>query len=207
MTQPQEPAAKRVIALFDGQNLFYSAREAFGYTEPNYDVKKLAGAVAAEQGWTLLETRFYSGFPDATDDLRWHQYWIKKFAQMGRVGVRTHKKILLHRDRMITCPHGHTFQHHYRVEKGIDVRIAVDMIRLAFLRACDVILVFSQDQDLAEAAEEARDIAEQQKRWLTIASAYPSSPAYQNSRGINLTDWLPFQKGLYDQCIDTRNYW
>lgn len=41
---PHEPPAIRVVAFVDGQNLFHSAREAFGYTYPNYDVGKLAKA-------------------------------------------------------------------------------------------------------------------------------------------------------------------
>lgn len=31
---PAEPAVKRAIAFFDGQNLFYAARHAFGYSWP-----------------------------------------------------------------------------------------------------------------------------------------------------------------------------
>jgi hypothetical protein len=38
---PQEPQRKRVVSFIDGQNLFYAAREAFGYTYPNYDVSAL----------------------------------------------------------------------------------------------------------------------------------------------------------------------
>jgi len=37
-----EPATKRTIAFIDGQNLYHSVREAFGYTYPNYDVQMLA---------------------------------------------------------------------------------------------------------------------------------------------------------------------
>jgi len=44
-------------------------------------------------------------------------------------------------------------------EKGIDVRIALDIIRLAHRGEYEVALVFSQDQDLSEAAEEVRVIA------------------------------------------------
>ena len=45
-----EPDVKRVFAYIDGQNLFHSARAAFGYTYPNYDVQKLAQAVCAGAG-------------------------------------------------------------------------------------------------------------------------------------------------------------
>src|SRR4029077_18045259 len=46
-----EPLIKRAVAFFDGQNLFYSVRSAFGYTFPNYDVVALATAVCATRGW------------------------------------------------------------------------------------------------------------------------------------------------------------
>jgi len=35
-----------------------------------------------------------------------------------------------------------------------------------------VVLLFSQDQDFAELADEVRAIAREQQRWLKIASAY-----------------------------------
>jgi len=37
----------------------------------------------------------------------------------------------------------------------------------------DVVLLFSQDQDFAELADEVRAIAREQQRRLKIASAYP----------------------------------
>ena len=42
---PQPPAQPRVVTFLDGQNLFHSARAAFGYTYPNYDVRALSHAV------------------------------------------------------------------------------------------------------------------------------------------------------------------
>lgn len=33
-----EPAIKRAVTFVDGQNLYRSAKEAFGYHFPNYDV-------------------------------------------------------------------------------------------------------------------------------------------------------------------------
>ena len=49
-------------------NLFHAAREAFGYTYPNYDVLALADAVCRTRGWTLLQARFYTGIPDPIDN-------------------------------------------------------------------------------------------------------------------------------------------
>ena len=48
---PPEPARKRTIAFVDGQNLFYAAKEAFGYSYPNYDPAGLARKVCEQRGW------------------------------------------------------------------------------------------------------------------------------------------------------------
>lgn len=92
------------------------------------------------------------------------------------------------------------------VEKGIDVRIALDIIRLAHKRELDVALVFSQDQDLSEVAMEIRNISLEQDRWIKMSSAYPVSPVYSNPRGINGSTWIQFDKAFYDDCVDTKDY-
>ena len=66
--------------------------------------------------------------------------------------------------------------------------------------------IFSQDQDLTEVAEEVRLIAREKKRWIKIASAFPSSPTSRNRRGIDKTDWIRIDRSLYDSCLDRRDY-
>ena len=184
---PSEPSAKRTIAFIDGQNLYFAAKAAFGYTYPNYDPEALARAVCAQQGWDLVETRFYTGIPESHVDARWHGFWNNKLLAMRRRGI-------------------HVFSRSIRnsKEKGVDVRIAIDVIRKVHQNHCDVALIFSQDQDLSEVARELRIIAKEQSRWIRIASAYPDNPG--RPRGINGTDWLPIDKANYDTCIDPRNY-
>ena len=58
---PAEPPVKRAVVFVDGQNLFHAAREAFGYTYPNYDVHALAERICAGRGWRLTQARFYTG--------------------------------------------------------------------------------------------------------------------------------------------------
>jgi hypothetical protein len=91
-------------------------------------------------------------------------------------------------------------------EKGIDVRIAIDVIRMAHHKDYDAALIFSQDQDLSEVAEEIRAISREQDRWIKIASAYPASPTVPKARGINKTDWMPITRAVYDACLDPRDY-
>jgi len=91
-------------------------------------------------------------------------------------------------------------------EKGIDVRIAIDVISLAWQKAFDVALIFSQDQDLSEVAREIREVARRQDRWIKIASAFPVSAVTQNRKGINCTDWIRIDRATYDACLDPRDY-
>jgi len=187
---PPEPSEKRTIAFIDGQNLFYAAKTAFGYSYPNYDPLKLAEAVVSGQSsWSLTGTYFYTGVPDPQDSQFWNVFWSRKLAVLGTRGVKIFTRARRHGK-----------------EKGIDVRLALDVVRLARQREFDVALIFSQDQDLSEAADEVRAISIEQQRWIKVASAYPSSVSTANQRGIDRTDWIQIDKATYDACIDPLDY-
>lgn len=203
---PFEPATKRTIAFLDGQNLYHSVRESFGYTYPNYDVLALSRTICQKKNWELIQARFYTGVPDKSDDPLWSEFWSHKLAMLGRQGVHTFSRSLRYRNRIVKLPDGteHTFL--AGEEKGIDVRIALDIIRMAHHEEYDVALIFSQDQDLSEVAKEIRTIAQEQGRWIKIACAFPFSPTTRNKRGINKTDWILLDRATYDACLDRRDY-
>lgn len=203
---PPEPAVKRTVAFIDGQNLFHSARESFGYTYPNFDVLSLARLICQRQGWQLGQVHFYTGIPDPADDPFWNYFWQHKLAMLGRQGVTVYSRPLRYRNRRIRLPDGTEHTYLAGEEKGIDVRIALDIVQMAHRGEYDVALVFSQDQDLSEVAEEVRTIAKEHDRWLKIACAYPLSPTTRNRRGINKTDWIPIDRAMYDLCLDLRDY-
>lgn len=201
-----EPTTKRTVAFVDGQNLFHTAREAFGYTYPNYDPLALATRVCQEQRWQLSETRFYTGVPDATDDASWNHFWVAKMGAMGHKGVEVYSRALRYRNKTVRMPSGGSHSFLVAEEKGIDVRIALDVIRLAHRNVYDVALVFSQDQDFSEVADEIRVIGREQSRWIKIACAFPFSPTVRIRRGINGTDWIRIDRATYDACLDPRDY-
>ncbi len=62
---PSEPSVKRAIVFIDGQNLFYAAKIALGYSYPNHDPKALAERACQKQGWQLVQAQFYTGIPKA----------------------------------------------------------------------------------------------------------------------------------------------
>lgn len=203
---PPEPATKRTVTLVDGQNLFYAAREAFGYSYPNYDPLKLAQRICLDHGWQLVATRFYTGVPDATVRPSWYHFWNAKLNAMARRGVWTFQRTLRYRHQTIVLPGGGTTAALVGREKGMDVRIALDMVRLAQDNEYDVALILSQDQDLSEAADEVRMISIRQNRWIKRACAFPSSPTSPNKRGINGTEWITIDRATYDACLDPNDY-
>ncbi len=146
----REPAVKRTIAFIDGQNLFHAARRAFGHHYPNYAPGKLARKVCDMQGWKLVETRFYTGIPDVRDNAFWNRFWAAKLALMGARGVHTLSRPLRYASRLIALPDGRTITARVGQEKGIDIRIALEVCRLTRENICDVALMFSQDQDMSE---------------------------------------------------------
>jgi hypothetical protein len=115
-------------------------------------------------------------------------------------------RTLRYRNETIIQPDGREATVLVGREKGIDVRLALDILLLGFRSEYDVAVVFSQDQDLSGVADEIRILAKSQDRWIKIVSAFPTSPTSKNRRGINGTDWIRIDRTLYDSCIDPRDY-
>lgn len=172
---PADPAVKRAVVFIDGQNLFHAARETFGYPYPNYDVHAPAQRLCAARGWQLEQNRFYTGIPDSADNAFWHSFWERKLRVISWQGVHVYSRPLRYGNKTVRLADGTEVTFLAGEEKGIDVRIALDVIRMAHRNGYDVALVFSQDQDLSEVSNEIRVIARDQNRWIKIACAFPSS--------------------------------
>jgi len=195
------------MVFVDGQNLTHAVRHAFGYTYPNFDVLKLAREICAAKHWELVQVHFYTGIPSATDDSRWHEFWSAKLLAMSRnPAVRVYSRPLRYRMKSIRLPDGEKLAIRVGEEKGIDVRLALDVVRHAVTGEYDIAVILSQDQDFTEVASEVRRISRKQKRWIKVASAYPVGPSTRNTRGINRTDWIQIDREMYDRCIDERDY-
>ena len=195
------------MIFVDGQNLYRAAKDAFGYNYPNYNIKLLSERICSIQGWNLSGMYFYTGIPDLQDNSFWHNFWSKKLSYMGRLGIKILNRALRYHNEDWICPScNKIYTSLVGHEKGVDVRIALDVIRLAHEKMYDVAVIFSQDQDLSEVAEEVRTISIEQKRWVKIASAFPISPTSKNNKGINKTEWVKVDKKTYDSCIDSNDY-
>ena len=168
---PIEPPVKRAIAFFDGQNLFYAVKQAFGYRWPNYDPLALARAVCGARGWDLQETYFYTGLPSANNDPFWKTNFLER--KVGGHGNARHPHLLA--TPQIPQPDGQSPWR--RFHRGVGgprerhrLRIALNLVRMARENTFDVALIFSQDQDLSEVADEVKSILFQPGRgdWMRL---------------------------------------
>ncbi len=207
MSKYAEPALKRVHAFFDCQNLFLSAKKLWeSHDHPDFDPIMLARTIVKQKSaWFLMGIHLYTGIHAIDQNMHWHTFWSRKLAahkkQDSRVTVFTRTL------RYSSIPNKKDGEPPYSQarEKGIDVRIALDLVRGARLGEYDVALLFSQDEDFKEVAEEIRAIAEERQCWIKIASAFPSNGS-RRWRGVDKTDWIPFDETLYNSCLDTNKY-
>ena len=203
-----EPSEKRVSFFIDGQNLFHAVKEAFDYRHPNYDVRKLADSICERQRWGApASIHFYTGVPGEKMSKRWHDFWRRKLDAMREEGIHVFSRTL----RPSYSKRADTSEPVLKpvpigVEKGIDVRLSLDIIRAAYEDSCDIAVILSQDQDFSEVAKEVRYISKKQDRWIKIASAFPVSHEHDKKRGIEGTDWIKIDRRMYDECIDSKDH-
>ena len=201
-----EPAEKRAVAFFDGQNLYRHAKDAFGHHYPNYDPVKLHNAVCGRMGWKPFGVRFYTGTPAADRSPMWHGFWSNKLLALRRAGVLVYSRPIRYRDQDIELPDGTYTVVQTSQEKGIDIRLALDVMRLALSNQFDVAVIFSQDQDLSELVEDIKEVGRVQNRWIRLACPYPFGPLATSDRGIDKTEWIKMDQAFYDACLDPHDH-
>ncbi len=195
----KEPERKRAVVFVDGQNLFHGARAAFDIREPAFDVLALGRLVCEPRGWDLAASYFYTGLPDRSRNPKWHDFWQRRLLEMQRLGIRVYYRSLRYRNRSVQLADGKMVQVLAGEEKGIDVRIALDMVRLFHQEEYEVAVLFSRDQDLREATDEIRTAAKRQDRWVKLVCAFPDGGP--RVRGIDGTDWVRIGEGDYRSCL------
>jgi uncharacterized LabA/DUF88 family protein len=211
--KPELAHRKRAYSFIDGQNLYQSAKQAFGHSHPNYDPQKLHEEVCKSQNWVPVQAHLYTGLPSEFEHPARARWWTQKATAAEKAGVKVATRKLRYRKQLVLNDEGEPVLENGvpkivigAKEKGIDVRMALDIVSLARSRVYDVAIMFSQDQDLKEVAFEINAIAKEQHRRIQLVSAYPWSIAASNKRGIDKTDWLKISKEMYDQCLDPTDY-
>ena len=185
----------RTIVLVDGQNLYHLAKSAWGpggpYEHPSYDVQQLAQTlVDLVPGRTLVDTHFYTGVPDATARPGLNKFWTNKLRHLRNQGIK------VYRGRVNVGGQ----------EKGVDVSLALDLVKATYEQRYDLAIIVSQDSDFGPAVRLAKEIANDQGRRLAFESAFPFQQGIISGRGVPGTRWVRINKAMYDACHDPRQY-
>ena len=117
----------------------------------------------------------------------WHSFWVNKLKHLSEQGIEVYKGRINHSGQ----------------EKGVDVKLAIDIIQLTYEKQYDCALILSQDRDFEPAIILANEIAKDQNRQLRFESHYIIA---DSDRGIPKTIWMPIDKQTYDSCYDPTNY-
>jgi len=146
--------------------------------------------VSKKPNCVLKQIRFYTGVPRFNSNQHWHIFWTNKLRYLKSQGVEIYKGRINSVGR----------------EKGVDVRIAVDLIRLTYEQRYEVAMIVSQDWDFGPAVRLAKEIARGQGRQLVFESCFPVGSGTTNKRGIPGTGWVQIDQSTYDACFDPKDY-
>lgn len=163
--------------------------------------------VALQPSRQLVSMHYYIGIPNPRDDKENNEWWTRKLSAMGRSGVKIERRYLKRRE--LTIELGGIVKYKATIpklqEKGIDLKLGLDLVRMTRERSFDVAILFSQDGDLVEAIDEVHRIAKEQKRVVLVECAFPHA-AGVDRYPINKATPVRIEKALYDACIDPIDY-
>ena len=199
-TRATETQTTRAVCFFDGQNLLRSAKHAFGHDHYVNPVA-LGEAVCAQQGWRCDGIRFYTGMPDPSLQPDESRLWSARCARLQAAGVSVYTRRLQYITRQHQVPNGSVLSTTKIKEKGIDMRMGLDVLELGLADVFDVAVLFCRDQDLSEVIPSIRRLGTMQSRRVRLASAYPTS-ADCHLTGIKGMQWIPIDEAMYGSCLD-----
>lgn len=146
----------RVVVFVDAQNFYRSARRAFfddavdPYRLGQFHPRALGGLLCSrDSGRSLTAVRLYTGRPDAYLQPAAYRANVRQCEAWEEAGCYVFARQLRYPHGWPDNPSGQGPQ-----EKGIDVRMALDIALLAHQGEYDVAIVCSGDTDLFPAVEE-----------------------------------------------------
>ncbi len=144
----------RFAVLIDGNNFYKGCQLNFNRTD--VDFRKLGLKLTRSINGELLRIYYYNAHVSPKIDPLGYQRQQKFFDNLRATPFITLKlgHLVYHR---IRSEHTITSQY-FPTEKGIDVQIAVDMIRLGLLKACEGVILVSGDSDYIYAVRFAKDL-------------------------------------------------
>ena len=195
------------LALFiDAQNTYRRARERFfpnpqSGVDGQFDPVKLGQLIASRGGpggaaCSLSDVRIYSGRPDPNRDQRGHAAHMRQTNRWRTDGAT----VVTERLRYPPAWTGQPPQ-----EKGIDVALAIDFVRLAITGAYDIGVMMSTDTDLVPALRFVYDYNPSVIHANVAAWGVPTDSRRLRLNGVNVwCHWL--DQADYNAVADRTRY-
>jgi len=146
---------ERVIVFIDGSNLYHGLKGALGHAR--IDFGRFADELCSPSR-RLLHIYYYNVPLRQADDPIGYAGQQRFFSSLRKVPHLTIELgRLVDRERNEKCPHcAKAYTVAYQAEKGVDVKLAVDMLAMAFDNQYDTAILVSNDGDFAPAVAEVR---------------------------------------------------
>ena len=178
-------ANKKAIVFVDGNNWYHNVKSIF--RKPRVvDIEKMARLVCDGFDFDLVEVRYYNSIPDielGEENYYKHMVFLAGLKKKGLTVNTAHLKKIRVEGKVL------------RVEKGIDVMIATDMISKALLEGvCDVCILVSGDADFLPAM---RLIKAQKKEVITAST----SKGYARDLRAGDFRYVVLKKDDLDKCV------
>jgi uncharacterized LabA/DUF88 family protein len=166
--------SQKVCVFIDGSNFYHGLRDYFGNT--HIDFYKLSTMLCGAERM-LVRTYYYNAPVNKEDDEEMYKHQQRFFAGLDATPYLT-KKLgrLEHRNGSI-------------VEKGVDIFLAVDMLKYAFNNSYDVAILISSDGDFSEAVNAVKDLGKHVE-YAHFAAGQSKHLLACSDRHILLTDDL-----------------
>jgi len=135
--------SERVMVFIDGSNFYYSLKKSFSKTK--VDFVKFVNFLTKDQN--LIKIFYYNAPLSQADDKEEYKKQQSFFEYLKKV-----PKLNLYLGRLEKRPNNH------KVEKGVDVKIAIDLLVNAYKNNYDVAMLISNDADFIPAIEEIQKL-------------------------------------------------
>lgn len=200
-------ALLRTVVFIDYQNMYRGAREAFGWQAEgghfgNFRPYAFARRMARSEGCVLSQVRAYAG-------IHTPQRNAAQNAQLQR-RIRPWIADAPEKVELFPRPLRYSAQRPKGEEKGVDVELAIDIVRLALDGAIDVVLLASTDTDLVPplqfVADRLPQIALMTAAWEPVFGCEGETAAPLDLPRGNV-ERLRVSKREFDRMADKRNFY
>ncbi len=136
---------KRIMIFIDGSNLYHGSKTTLG--ESKLDLEKLIEKLLhLQEGRELVRTYYYNVALNMKDDENAYKAQQRFFHRLTNIPNFEFKlgRLEKHAEK--------------RVEKGVDVELATDMLFFAYQNLYDIAILISADGDFACAIEKVKNL-------------------------------------------------